>query len=551
MKDTSLKEIIRTKLWEELIIRSRYTAIPNVVLCLISWFVFKEMHRAGGWFSCLPYVMVILGGSIRLALLLKINPSSNPSKKVTTFYFGSVMLLASGWGVLFIFIQEYYSFKSLETAYCLVLMAGLCSGAISTFAASSRGYLFFIIPMYSIPVVYLFLAKWPESIYLIILMSFFTIFQLSQARIAHSYIRKSIQNEYELTIERDKIQSLINAVPGFVTIIDKDLCYHSINDFGRQFLQDDQIIGKQVGYKGIDSEYYRFVSNFMNGSRNTETREIKIGNELISSPFIVSIKKIFDPVGGAVIISLPMDELVKAREELKNKEAQAHYTAKLVSLGEMAAGIAHEINNPLAIIQGSADQIIRHLSRPGFTPDKIREFTEKIQNTVTRISITIKSLKALARNGEKDEFQPVCIKNFIEPALEVSRQRFKNENIHLEIIPDHINRKIIGQEIQLAQVMMNLLSNALDATLEAHEKWVKISVKDLDQFIEIHIQDSGPGIPSELKNKIMEPFFTTKGVSKGTGLGLSISKTIMENHGGALLLDETQAHTTFIMRFKV
>lgn len=549
MAEDSRSNIIQNRMWSVLAKRSKYTGIPNILLSLASFFIFQRMHFQN-LASLIPYAMVVSASLVRMFLLISLPEDKKPNKTIQFIYFSSVLVLSLGWGLLFNFVLHFYSLESIQTAYGFVIMAGLCSGALSTFSTSRLSYAFFSLPMLMTSGAYLVYHDGTEALTSLGLMCLFIIFQLTQSNLTHFYIQKSIQTEHELTWERDKVQSLINAVPGFVTFIDNKLYYRSINDFGKNFLGED-IVGKKLGYKSSNSIYYHFVSDFLNSDKDIETQEIEIEGHDIVSTFIVSIKKIYEPIGGAVIISLPMDELIKARRELKEQEAKVYYSAKLVSLGEMAAGIAHEINNPLAIIQGSSDQILRQLNNPEISIEKIKSSSQKIQNTINRISVIIKNLKSLSRNGERDPFIPVNLQNFILPSVEVSREKFLFDGIDLHIEPFDEKIEIIGQEVSLSQVTMNLLANAFDAAQAGkHPKWVKISVTEVTPYIEIRFQDSGDGILPEIRSKIMEPFFTTKPINKGTGLGLSICKNILENHGGTLLLDEEQPHTTFIMRLK-
>ncbi len=154
-------------------------------------------------------------------------------------------------------------------------------------------------------------------------------------------------------------------------------------------------------------------------------------------------------------------------------------------------------------------------------------------------------------NGEKEIFRPVRIHTILDHGIQLSRRRFSEGEIQLIINYPDEEVYCLGQETQLSQVMMNLLSNAYDAASDGPSpKWVKISFEKKEKQVEIIIQDSGIGISAENKLKIMEPFFTTKPLNKGTGLGLSISKSIIDQHEGILALDESQIPTTFIIRLK-
>lgn len=508
------------------------------------------MHAANK-LTALPYLLITVSWALRALAFKKFPPDDVPSDEARLAYYLCSMGIGLGWGLMFVCVHHFYGLLSVHSLFLLMQLAGQCSGGVATFSASPKGYIFFLFPITLTPVVDLFFFSEGEAFILGALFVFFTIFYLYQIKISHQYLKDSITNEITNALERDKFKGLINAVPGFVSFIDKNLVYQAINDFGKNFYQEGSIVGKTVGFLHPDSEFVRFVQSFMLSSKETAISELKIDFNGEPKTFVVSIKKILEPIGGAVIVSVPMDELVEARKNLRAQEAQSHYTAKLVSLGEMAAGIAHEINNPLAIIQGSSDQIEKIASRSETEVTRLLEYNNKIQKTVGRISRIIKSLKGLARNGENDPFLPFEFQHILEPCIEISRQRFRDENVELEIVPYDPSIKIVGQEIQLSQVLMNLMNNAFDAALSGPgRRWVKIELTQNEEYFDIKVQDSGNGVPREIRDKIMEPFFTTKPINKGTGLGLSISKNIMIQHQGTLLLDENSPFTTFVMRIK-
>jgi len=134
----------------------------------------------------------------------------------------------------------------------------------------------------------------------------------------------------------------------------------------------------------------------------------------------------------------------------------------------------------------------------------------------------------------------------VEQALEVCRQRFRDHSVNL-VLPEIDPALLVAcREVQIEQVLLNLLQNAFDAVMEqTGEKWIRLDVAIYGRSAVVSVTDSGPGIPAEIKERVMEPFFTTKGVGKGTGLGLSISQTIIAEHGGSLELTEKSAHTCF------
>jgi C4-dicarboxylate-specific signal transduction histidine kinase len=219
----------------------------------------------------------------------------------------------------------------------------------------------------------------------------------------------------------------------------------------------------------------------------------------------------------------------------------------MASLGEMAGGIAHEINNPLSIILGYASKISRQLSKPIPEIDSLISDIEKIKETTKRISKIINGLKTFSRSGENDMFLDVSVKTIIEDSLGLCQEKFKlfGVDIILEEIPDLFFE---CRATQISQILVNLFNNAFDAISVLSTKWIRIEIIELtDHRLQIAVTDSGGGISEANVAKIMQPFFTTKEVGKGTGLGLSISLGIAQDHGGILKIDSSSKNTRFVL----
>ena len=232
--------------------------------------------------------------------------------------------------------------------------------------------------------------------------------------------------------------------------------------------------------------------------------------------------------------------------EIKNHQQEIIHAARLSSLGEMASGIAHEINNPLAIIRGKTEILQMKLEAGEVPKEELLKTTETILSTLTRTSKIVKGLLAFSRSEGQAEFQNISIDQTLGEILGLFQERVKAQNIQLKINTAK-NLYIKGSSLQLGQVIMNLINNAFDAIENSPEKWIQIDLLKSSTGAQLTIMDSGPGIPTEVRKKIMEPFFTTKDVGKGTGLGLSISKSIIESHDGKLWLDEQCPNTRFVI----
>lgn len=223
--------------------------------------------------------------------------------------------------------------------------------------------------------------------------------------------------------------------------------------------------------------------------------------------------------------------------------------AKMASLGELAGGIAHEINNPLAIVVART-QLLKEMMEDAkngtFDEAACRQNLDKIEETSALITKIVRGLSSFSRNSDQDPLQVYEFNKIVEFTLELCHERLIKENIQFKIAYN-ADALVNCRESQIAQVMMNLIANALDAIEDVPEKWIDISVSASPTTVKFVITDSGKGIPPEVAKKIMQPFFSTKRAGKGIGLGLSISKGIVEAHNGKLRYDDSVSNTRFIL----
>jgi signal transduction histidine kinase len=235
--------------------------------------------------------------------------------------------------------------------------------------------------------------------------------------------------------------------------------------------------------------------------------------------------------------------------EVRENEVKLMQASKMSTLGEMSSGIAHEINNPLAIITGKVYKAKKALSENDFNREDVLNSLESIEKTTHRIVKIIQGLRSFSRDDSLDPFEIRPIRTLVEETLAFCSSRFSGKNIKIDW--DDISPEIQFEcrPSQIQQVLLNLLNNSFDAILELPEKWIRITVDETEKDVILEITDSGPGLPPYVKEKIFEPFFTTKPTGQGTGLGMSISHGIVKSHKGQLLIDEKNPHTCFKLIF--
>ncbi|MGZ6289891.1 MAG: sensor histidine kinase, partial [Bdellovibrionota bacterium] len=233
--------------------------------------------------------------------------------------------------------------------------------------------------------------------------------------------------------------------------------------------------------------------------------------------------------------------------ELAEQKAAMILSDKLAALGRMAGEVAHEINNPLAIIHANAVMIRERAGQISSGGEfNLLSVASTIEQTSLRISRVVKGMRALSRDSRHDPMTSVALATVLQDSVALCEERYRKNGVTLESPAAGTDITLRCRSSDICQVIVNLLNNALDAVETSTVKLVKLEASVREGFVEIAVIDSGPGIPAEVRKRIMEPFFTTKEPGKGLGLGLSISRTIVESHGGKLWLDETSKQTRFV-----
>jgi C4-dicarboxylate-specific signal transduction histidine kinase len=274
---------------------------------------------------------------------------------------------------------------------------------------------------------------------------------------------------------------------------------------------------------------------------------------LLSIPIIEanipsSILDFIDPLVLSLVGFFPLWYwIIKPIDDQRSKAVEKLADAsKMIIIGEIAGGIAHEINNPLAIVMGKAEVILGRLNAGIQNTDQLKEDILKIELSANRIKKIVSGLKAFAKKSDDELMRTVKITEIIENALDFSAEKTKAQNINITINCDP-EFTIHCRPFQMTQALLNLFSNSFDAIQNLPQKWIEITVIKKKRVVSLSFIDSGGGIDPAIQIKMMNPFFTTKDIGQGAGLGLSITKGIIESHNGSLIYDRNSKNTRFII----
>jgi signal transduction histidine kinase len=240
--------------------------------------------------------------------------------------------------------------------------------------------------------------------------------------------------------------------------------------------------------------------------------------------------------------------LQQAKATIERQQSALVQNSKMQALGEMAGGIAHEINNPLSIIVAQLYTLKARAIKGTLSAHDLQESLQNLEQSSGRISHIVQSLLQVSGDGTRDPFQNVSVPSILAHIESLCHQKFQHHGIELIVDKNAPESLMIPcHQSQIAQVLLNLLSNAFDAVAEAQERWVRLwTVHDSERVVFI-VTDSGQGMLPQQKERLFQPFSSTKPIGKGMGLGLSISKGIVEQHQGNLWLDTSARYTTFKM----
>jgi two-component system sensor kinase FixL len=305
---------------------------------------------------------------------------------------------------------------------------------------------------------------------------------------------------------------------------------------------EEELKGQNVHCLMPEPDHGRHDSYLKNYLDSGDAKIIGIGREVTALhadgntfPIHLSVGEIIgDGEAKFVAIIRDLSSEKATLDVVKELETHLAHADRLVMLGELTAGIAHEINQPLTAIAAFADAGASLLESN--TPEALAELEKvclRVSEQARRAGDIVNRLRRLSRKGELTR-STHDIRNLVNNILLLFNHELKQSNINLTTCFDDEIPEIVVDEIQVQQVLVNLVKNAFDVLNESEieKPRIEINVLKTEKSIDIHVVDNGPGVPADFKRKLFEPFFTTK--KHGVGLGLSICKNIALMHGGSL-----------------
>lgn len=361
-----------------------------------------------------------------------------------------------------------------------------------------------------------------------------------------------------MKLSSDQIESIRNILfrfPAMIGYWDKNLKNKFSNQaYGHFFGLSPDEMSKIDLKKALGEDVYKnnlhYIEGVLSGKEQFFEREIADQDGVMRIFQVLYHPDINDgEVAGFYVLINDLTELKKTQQEKDELYQKLIQSSKMIALGEMAGGIAHEINNPLSVINMNAKFAQDLIDDYNLDRNKLQSFVSNIQMHCKRIEKIVTGLQFFAQERPQAPFIDYPLSTIIEDTMSFCLAKIEARKISFiqsKISPD---LTIKCNPVQISQVLLNLLNNSLDSlgAEEEKAKWLSLVVKEQESFVEIFVVDSGAGVPSEIVDRIMQPFVSGKATGKGSGLGLSISKGIAEQHGGTLRFDRYAKNTTFIL----
>jgi two-component system sensor kinase FixL len=349
--------------------------------------------------------------------------------------------------------------------------------------------------------------------------------------------------EGELRANERLLRQMVNSLPALIAFVDSDQRYRFVNtNYGKWFgLDSTQMVG-QTAREVMGEESYSVVrekiEEVLKGVHQ-HSEMIFPGVGGTPRPVEVSHVPHFDDEGeviGYFVIVLDISERVEAQAaERDHREALAHFS-RVATMGELAASIAHELNQPLAAITANAQAARRFLA---MTPPDLAEVDDALGDVAgdaKRAAMVIRHMRDLLRKGERRE-ELVDVTSLVRETVQMLLSDAISRNCTIDVKCDGDVPPLSGDRIQLKQVILNLVVNAFEAVSEENSVPGALAIRTSSskEWVEISVSDNGPGMPDDGTKDFFTPFMTTK--PEGLGMGLSISRSIVEAHGGKLVAE--------------
>jgi signal transduction histidine kinase len=384
-------------------------------------------------------------------------------------------------------------------------------------------------------------------------------------------ILREVSRKFSFSRERESLRSnsrkqmvdaVTTSIAGPIYWVDRDLIYLGVNKhvYCSEGACPSQMIGQKVGFSSFDQFLKPVLESFFQSQTGSYSWDVKLLEDGSPKWYSMTATK-YNNDRAAVVFGYDVTErrfleeklqkslLINTRNQKKHgqSETKLSYSQKMVALGEMADAVAHEINNPLAIINGRTSIALNEMTQESHNLELVAKSLSSISGATKRIAKIVKGLRLFSKNVDDESKGSYAFRELIQDVVETHQEKLDQLEIKIAVADRTDGIWIDCKRSAFYQSISSMIENSIYAVKDLEDQWIQLNIDQIDGMIELSIIDSGNGIEKDLAWKIFKPFFSTNEFGKGTGLGLSIARGIIDDLGGSIGLDFSSKNTKFIL----
>ena len=471
--------------------------------------------------------------------------------RVWFWYFaGTVSVTSLLIGLLPRTLYVYYGIGDFGFILSVLIIASVSSAIMSSMGFHLRLALFQL-ALLCLPIAMLMIFESSSELkFVSICFIVYLLYMMKQAQKYHILLRDESSLRSEAENERRRLQLFIDSAPGVISWFDRGLHYKSVNHFFTKLfnLESKEVVGKHLGFQGARNLFIETMFEFEKSEANQLTFTYE--NAETGQTYMSFLQKYdFQGLREYSAFSIDITEQKKKDSLIERQQLELIQLEKLSSLGRMAGGTAHEINNPLAVIVSQTDYLKALLDMNKADQAAVQKGIHSISAMAKRIKLIIEAMRRLSRTGGIEGVRSYPLSEVMQSVRTMIECQIADGKVTLTESHQVPNVKILCGYVELGQVLINLIVNSIHEIRKLEEQWIRVESRVERGFVILSVIDSGPGIPIEVRKKLFEPFFTTKPVGVGTGLGLSVSQNLMVLQKGSLEYDASNTkNTSFLLK---
>lgn len=521
------KLTVEERLQLEALRRGANGAFPQIAMLAFLIYLIPDFHHQIWYYLAASILIAIF--LVRWLLFKKYE--KHPEQLVRNFPWSLYLGLSTAaiWAYLCGLAISNFHLATLTGMIHIFISNGLMAAVMYSLSSTPKIQKIYILTIGVTIITVLLLYQPGDLKYSSIAMAIFTLYLLAANSNHSSDLKQAYELEEKLVNENIKLQEIFDSVPGFMIIVSST----------GEWQQASKSTERVFHIEKLRQEIRKAIEN----AATKHTIEIELGSAG-ENVFVVSFEKLSSDE--FLVIGLPISELKRIRNLLETQKAKADYNARLAAIGEMAGGVAHEINNPLSVISITSEFLDSKLKDAHVDSQIWKRHTDKIYETSNKIAKVVKSLQNLTREDVLEEMAAVDLDVIIKESISISAEKMKRKGVQLEY-KSAGSVWVEGKHVEIGQVLINLINNSFES-IEFTGK-IELQVRVYKDSVFCCVTDTGRGISEEIRDKMFQPFFTTKPVGQGSGLGLSVSRSLIQGMGGELELLQSHNPTVFQIKF--